>query len=185
VTALGVAVAVGLVADGTAAKKKRKERITARVNGKRFRAQDFNTSGSDTAPLVIKGGTKPRVGTVVRSVEVWCKVSLQAPVTPHPPDPCTGVGGRRLAAADVPADCCFVRYYNFRFGGADGGTTRRFRGSNDTGAVQVTLESFDGSRLTGTFQGTLGPVDASKDEVPIEGPSVTVENGTFSVILDD
>lgn len=165
--ALGAALAVGLAPDEAAAKRKRKERLTATIDGKRFRARDFNTSAPGASPIVI-GGTKPRVGTVVRSLEVVCVVPLPElvfPVTPIPPDECT------------------ISYFDFRYGGAQGGTTRRFLGTNDTGAVRVTLESFDGKRLTGTFQGTLGPVDAS--EMPIEGSPVTVENGTFSAVLDD
>jgi hypothetical protein len=163
--ALGAALAVGLAADGVAAKKKRKERLTALVDGKKFRARDFNTSAPGASPFLI-GGTKPRVGTIIRSLEVTCLVplpELEPPVT--------------------LSDRCTVRYNDFRFGGAEGGTTRRFRGENETGAVQVTIESFDGSRLIGTFGGTLAAVDASDE--PLEAPPVTVENGYFSVVLDD
>jgi hypothetical protein len=163
--ALGAALAIGLVTDGVAAKKKRKERLTALVDGKKFKARDFNSPPS-ASPIVI-GGTRPRVGTVLRSFDITCEVplsQLQPPVT--------------------LADGCTVRYYEFRYDGAESLPTRRFLGTNDTGAVQVAIESFDGSRLTGTFQGTLGPMDAHPEE-NFPPPPVTVEDGYFSVVLDD
>jgi hypothetical protein len=151
VLALGAVVLnATLVDDGLA--RRRKSRLVATIDGKRFKGWKRATGGVySMASFSAQGSTRPRRG-ISRTLAVACAgvdiAAVPLPVTPTPTF-CTAVYDE----------------LNIRTGA--------FKAWASLG-MEVTVTSFDGSRLVGAFRGTVQPAD------PVDAP-VTVENGTFNV----
>jgi hypothetical protein len=160
-------VAVIGVHEAAAKKKRGKESVVAVVNGKR-RSWNTKKIGVTVSPLtgnlssvsVIAVIKHPHLNQLVPGLSLSCEVDLTGtfPVTPV-----------------FPQQLCLLGYTEIRTSRHP--SYKSWGGSNADQAVQFALDSLVGNRLTGTFRGTLASQDASPN------PSVTIENGTFSIDL--
>jgi hypothetical protein len=153
--ALGGAVFTGTLVDDALARR-RKARLVASVDGKRFKGWKRAIQGTySTVSFSAGGSTRPKRG-ISRTLVVDCAgvnvAAVPLPVTPTP-DRCTGI----------------YTELNIRTGD--------FKAWSSPG-MAVTVSAFDGSRLVGTFSGVIQPAD------PADAP-LAVENGTFNLpVLD-
>lgn len=128
--ALGAALGADLPADEVAAKRRKKESLSARIDGKLLKASGKHYTDSFTAGIaLVQGDTPLRLGKVVRAIAVGCGIDLATsalPVTPVFPVLCT------------------MGYATFSFKGGQG-VTKQWAETNVAGGVEVTFESFDGT----------------------------------------
>jgi hypothetical protein len=151
---LAVVLAVPLLDDAQA--RRPRARLSASVDGKRFKAWKRGLTGIySTASFSAGGSTKPRRG-MIRTLQVACAgVDIKTVTLPFAPTLCTGI----------------YQENNIRTGGLKNWSAL---------GIELTADSFDGSRMVGTFRGVIGPSTSNPTE-----PPVTVEGGTFTVYVVD
>jgi hypothetical protein len=155
VLAVALGVVLGAVApDDALAARRKKSRIVTYVNGKKVKTWKPTTYGS-YAPtgFSVGGGTKPRGRRAIRQVTLTCGILDIATVT-------------------LPTTLdCYASY-------TESETRRTPFEQWVSYGILVTIESYVDGRVSGTFSGTIQPFITDPGE-----PPVTVENGTFSVLL--
>jgi hypothetical protein len=154
--ALGALVLAGPTLESAVAKKQ-KARLSARVDGKRFKGMKRATIFLyATTSFSVNSQTRVKRG-VSRAITVNCgPIDLKAVTVPTPVLQCFGVYQENV-----------VR-------GAGGQKTWT------TQAMELTVEFFDGTRAAGTFRGTVPASLSNPDE-----PPVTIEEGSFSAFVRD
>jgi hypothetical protein len=154
--ALAAALLAGPTAESVA--KKHKARLTARVDGKKFKGSKRGTFFiyAPTGFSVISQ-TKVKRG-VSRAINVSCgQIDLRTVAVPIGPLQCYG----------------FYQVNVVRGPGSQ--TTWISQGT------ELTITSFDGVSAVGSFRGVVGPSASSPGEAP-----VTIENGSFfAFVLDN
>ena len=138
----------------TAAAARKKNTVTATINGKRYKFKGRYVIFNYGSAGVLAVATKPaRPGGTLRALGFGCAFLLPDVAYPFTPDPAY----------------CTANYTETKVSRSP--TTKSWFGTQD--GTRVTYESFDGSRLTGTFTTALDPLPGNAS------PPVTIE-GTFS-----
>jgi hypothetical protein len=154
--ALVAAILAGPMAESASAKKQ-KSRLSARVDGKKFKGSKKGTffTYAPTGFSVISQ-TKVKRG-VSRAISVNCgQIDLRTAAVPTPPLQCFG----------------FYQINVVRGGG--GQTTWISQG------IELTVAAFDGVSASGSFRGVIGPSSSSPTEAP-----VAIEDGSFFAFILD
>jgi len=162
---LALAVAAALLVtsaapDAEARRKKKKEVVTATVNGKqrRWRAKKVTVLVTNDTVTIIATILRPhRLNQFIPGLSIFCALdrTVVFPVTP------------------VFPQLCVMGYSETHFSRHP--ENKMWGGSNGLGNATVTFDSLVGTRLQGHFSGMLTPEGGNTD------PSVSVQNGTFSV----
>jgi hypothetical protein len=157
---VGIVLAALVACLPTGATAKPKETLRAVINGHRLRLKNKQIDpGSNivgAGGIDITGGTMPhRLGRVAKTLVVTCAEGpLAGGTLPGPGQVCTlAYQETKLSLHPVVKEW-----------------------STSPGGATVTFTAFDGSRVEGTFEGTLDALIGTSG-------SVTVTNGTFSILI--
>jgi hypothetical protein len=147
VTAAALALLVAGLPVDAAARRKKKSRVKAAVNGKviKFNRNVSITGGGDTIAFFVIAQTRPRFGGILRTISIACGM--------FPPAAVPGEGA-----------FCANNYSETRIGRNP--TVKGWL--NSPGQTQVTFDSYDGDLITGRFSADLTSL-AGDPPIRVEG----------------